>query len=224
MLNPLSKDRLTLFYKVIINREFAALKEIEEKYKFCYGNKQIVDEMNELERIFLYYIYYIMLTPEDRKIFPYLSCVITASNNELTTIHKTRNMLQNYEITNWEDEDIEQKILFLGAAKIIHAYDDEAGFDNELNEKLDFEMLFKSFYANEYCKFPDFILLIYMIGYDLFNAEKKLSPNVYNKVNVILFTIMETSLSKALCDDDDNDKEIPANDLIEERATEMIFI
>lgn len=225
MPNQLSKTNIELLHKVIVYRDFAALADLENIYKIFLENRSdCEDRIPSVECILLYYIYYIMLKKDERGIFPIIRKIIVESNTDLVHNHKEAAMLALYNNIKWEDGDPEEKLLFLISAKILKKYDSESGFDNELNQNINFNIVVKSIYENEYSKFTDYNLLILLLGYDLFNVKELFEPNICEKIDVILYNLIQSIFNIHLFGSGETDDECPTDIRIENNFNEMRFI
>lgn len=227
MQNKLSKEKLQIFYDIIIKREFIALADLENSYQDVFSDDVFIQQsIGGLEQILLFYLYYVILTKEDRVVVPRIRSVVSRIVHNLVLQHKTDAMLNEYHYTKWEEDDIEQQLMFLEAAKIIHAYDTQAGFNNELNHNLDFEIVIKSIFSNNYCKFPDFILLTFILGYGMFNIEEKFEYGTCEKIQVLLYELIYSIFEVNLFEQpiDEFDKELNYSDNFECKANEMQIV
>lgn len=198
MQNNASKERFNQFNQIISNRDFAVLFDLEKYYKQFLYSESLDEHISGIEFIFLYYIYYVMLSREERNIFPHLRLILVKNTTYLTSVFKTKPMLNQYNQTDWENDDIEQKLLFLLMAKILHMYDENSGFINEDNKNLDIVLLIDAIYESDYSKFQDNFLFIFFMAYGIFDITEYLSPSSCEKVECIFYSLINNTLENRL--------------------------
>lgn len=160
---------LSLLLKVIRDREFAGLLELQEIL-------DVEEKYNGKIEISIYYAYYIMLDKAERNIFKGIKSYITKRNASLIEFY-TNSAIDEIESFELQDDTLEQKLLFDLAMGCLNYYDSSAGrpFNTEVDYRKQISTLIKLIYKTEYSQFSDAWLKSYLMWMGTVDMDKYLT-------------------------------------------------
>ena len=152
----------TLLRSVICDREFAALLEIQDLFKNYFENPDAENDVDfQRVQLAVYYIYYNMLTEEERNIFPFLKEAILKMNMDVISYYsldRAKDILKNeYQKENC---DLEQKYIFCLAMNAFNQYDYKTGLA-QIDEYIDMSKMrifLEMLYTTKYSRFNNISL------------------------------------------------------------------
>ena len=153
----------TLLRNVICNREFSSLLEIQDLFSNYFNTVDANDDANfQRVQLAMYYIYYNMLTEEERNIFPLLKEAVLKMNCDVISyynLERTKDIL-NHEYCK-EGCDLEQKYIFCLSMKAFNQYDYKSGLAEKLEDVIDMSKIrifLEMLYTTKYSRFNNISL------------------------------------------------------------------
>ena len=152
----------TLLRSVICDREFASLIEIQDLFKDYFGEPSANDDVDfQRVQLAVYYIYYNMLTREERDIFPFLKEAVLKMNIDVISyynLERTEDILVN-EYTK-DGYDLEQKYIFCLAMNAFNQYDYKTGLPDISNyiDTTKLRIFLEMLYTTRYSRFNNISL------------------------------------------------------------------